>query len=211
MTARAALLDLDGVLIDSMSAHAKAWKLMLSEIGIDEDELLFYLREGEKAEDTAALVLEKHHRISTPKERLALVERKRELYRMNAPRGLRPEARELVDELRKREIPCIIVTGSNRRNVDKTLSPDEQALFHTIISADDYARGKPEPDPYLAAVDFSKVTRAECRVLENAPLGIRSAKAAGIPPIAITATLPASYLAEADHVIETYMDFLNYL
>lgn len=211
MSARAAFLDLDGVLIDSMSAHAKAWKMMLSEIGIDEDELLFYLREGEKAEDTAALVLEKHHRISTPVERLTLVERKRELYRVMAPNGLRPEARELVDELRKLQLPCIIVTGSNRRNVDKTLSSDEQALFQTIITADDYPRGKPDPDPYLAALSYSKLASEECRVLENAPLGIRSAKTAGIPTIAITSTLPASYLAEADHVIDTYLDFLNYL
>ncbi len=211
MSARAAFLDLDGVLIDSMSAHARAWKMMLSEIGIDEDELLFYLREGEKAEDTAALVLEQHRRISTPEERLALVERKRELYRQMAPRGLRSEARELVDELRQRQIPCIIVTGSNRRNVDKTLSPGEQALFQRIITADDYARGKPEPDPYLAALSQFQLTGEECRVLENAPLGIRSAKAAGIPTIAITATLPASYLTEADHVIDAYLDFLNYL
>ena len=211
MITRAAFLDLDGVLIDSMSAHAKAWGMMLREHGIEEDELLFYLREGEKAEDTAALVMEKHQRPSTPQERLAMVERKRELYRQMAPHGMIPAARQLLDELRRRDIQCMIVTGSNRRNVDKTLKSSEQALFGRIITADDYKRSKPEPDPYLAALAASGFAREECRVLENAPLGIRAAKAAGLMTIAITSTLPVAYLSEADQVIATYPEFLSWL
>ena len=211
MTARAAFLDLDGVLIDSMSAHAKAWVMMLHEQGIVENELLFYLREGEKAEDTAALVIEKHGRVTTPSERLAMVERKRELYRRMAPSGLRADAKAMVNELNARSMPCIIVTGSNRRNVDKTVSADEQKLFARIITADDYEHGKPAPDPYLSAWKFSGLTKEECRVLENAPLGITSAKAAGIMTIAITTTLSPAYLSEADHIIHSYSEFLNYL
>jgi beta-phosphoglucomutase len=208
---RAAFLDHDGVLVDSMPAHVKAWKMMLQEIGIEEDELLFYLREGEKAEDTIAYVLEKHGRLSTPEERLALVERKRELYRGTAPHGLKPEANELIQALRQRQVQCLIVTGSNRRNVDRTITRDQQALFATIITADDYQRGKPEPDPYLAALMKSGFAPAECRVLENAPLGVRAAKAAGITTIAIKSTLPVEYLSEADYIIEHYLEFLNYL
>ncbi len=194
-----------------MAAHAQAWVSMLREHGIDEEELLFYLREGEKAEDTAALVMEKHQRPSTPQERMAMVERKRELYRRMAPHGMNALARELVDELNRRGILCMIVTGSNRRNVDKTLSAAEQKLFQQIITADDYHRGKPEPDPYVAALAASTFAREECRVLENAPLGIRAAKAAGLTTIAITTTLPASYLSEADGVIATYPEFLSWL
>ena len=211
MTIRAAFLDLDGVLIDSMSAHAKAWVMMLKEQGIEEDGLLFYLREGEKAEATAALVMEKHGRATTASERLAMVERKRELYRSMAKTGMRPDARELVDELRSRNIVCMIVTGSNRRNVDKSVTSDEQKFFTQIITADDYEHGKPAPDPYLAALEHSGLPREQCCVLENAPLGVKSAKAAGLLTIAITSTLPDEYLVEADHVIHTYREFLNYL
>lgn len=211
MKTRAAFLDLDGVLIDSMPAHALAWQQMLAEYGIVEDELFFYLHEGEKAEDSVAYLLGRHGVEKTFEEQREMVERKRSIYRVMAPRGLRPEARALVDELLRRGIELSIVTGSNRHNVEKTLTPEEQALFARIITADDYDRGKPEPDPYLAAVRRSGFTKSECRVLENAPLGIRSGKAAGIMTIAIATSLPAAHLGEADAIIATFPEFLNYL
>ena len=211
MPTRAAFLDLDGVLIDSMSAHAKAWVQMLAEHSLVEDERLIYLREGEKADDSVALFLKKHGIELPYAERHAMVERKREIYHTMAPHGLQPEARKLVEELRRRGIELTIVTGSNRRNVDQTIPPEEQAFFARIITADNYEHGKPAPDPYLAALAQSGCKREECRILENAPFGIQAGKAAGIFTVAITTSLPAQYLAEADQIIETYPEFLNHL
>ena len=211
MATRAVFLDLDGVLIDSMQAHAKAWVQMLAEHGIKMDELQIYLREGEKAEDTIALLMEQHGLQRTPEEQWTMIERKREIYRQAAPQRLRADARQLVDELRQRHIQLTIVTGSNRRNVDKTVPPDEQELFEQIITADDYRRGKPAPDPYLSALAQSGFRPDECRILENAPLGIQAGTAAGIFTVAITTTLPAQYLTAADAIIDSYQDFLKYL
>lgn len=211
MNTLAVFLDFDGVLVDSMTAHARAWVQMLSEYGIEEDELLFYLREGEKADVTIDFVLQKHGIAMPPEERHEMVERKRAIYHAVAPRGLMPEARKLVEELRRRDIALTIVTGSNRRNIDRTVPLEDQAFFTRIITADNYTSGKPAPDPYLAALVQSGAPRERCRILENAPLGIRSGKAAQIFTVAIMTSLPAQYLTEADQIIQTYPEFLNYL
>ncbi|MBK6766320.1 MAG: HAD family phosphatase [bacterium] len=207
----AVFFDFDGTLIDSMPAHVIAWERILGDIGIRLDDLYFQLNEGERAEDTIARLLAERGYTYTERQRFELIERKRALYRSHAPKGLIHEARALVLELRNRGIACDIVTGSIRSNMDAVLSREEFALFRHIITPDEYGKGKPAPDPFLKALGMSGRSAAECVVLENAPLGVKSAKAAGLRTAAITTTLPPSYLSEADHVIHKFSDFLSLL
>lgn len=208
---QAVFFDFDGTLIDSMPAHVIAWEKILGEIGIQLDDLYFQLHEGERAEDTVARLLSERGFDYSQSQQDELIERKRALYRSNAPKGLIPEAAELVCELRSRGIVCDIVTGSIRSNMDAVMSSDEFALFRNIITPTEYRKGKPAPDPFLTALKLSGLTASECLVLENAPLGVKSAKAAGLRTVAITTTLPPNYLHEADHVVHQFSDFLNLL
>jgi len=208
---KAVFFDFDGTLIDSMPAHVMAWEKILGEVGIQLDDLYFQLHEGEKAEDTISRLVAEHGVPYGPEEQAALIERKRLLYRSTAPSGLIPEAAELLRELNTRNIACDIVTGSIRSNMDAVMSAVEFALFRSIFTPAEYTRGKPAPEPYLAALKASGLDRSECLVLENAPLGVQSGKAAGIRTVAVTTTLPASYLSEADHVIHRFADFLPLL
>lgn len=209
MITRAVFFDFDGTLIDSMPAHVSAWSEILKGIGIDLEDKYFEMHEGEKAEDTIDVLLREHGIQMSAAERDELIERKRALYRTRAPQGLIPEARALVDELRERGIFCDIVTGSVKRNMTAVLSDEELGLFRNIITPDDYQRGKPQPDPYLTAVKASGLLPEACLVLENAPLGIKSAKAAGLFTLAITTTLPAYVLNEADKVITSFPELIN--
>lgn len=208
---KAVFFDLDGTIIASMPAHVIAWRKVLSEIGITLDDLYIELHEGEKAEDTIFRLAQENGLTLSRDELHALIERKRALYRSMAVRGLIPEARQLIDELLRRGVECDIVTGSIRANMNGVVSPEEQALFTHIISADDYERGKPLPDPYLIAVKRSGLLPEEGLVLENAPLGIASSVAAGLRTIAITSTLPAVHLANAHRIIQCYHELLSEL
>lgn len=208
---QAVFFDFDGTLIDSMPAHVIAWEKILGEVGIQLDDLYFQLHEGERAEDTVARLLAERGFDYSQAQQDDLIERKRALYRANAPQGLIPEAAQLVRELHNRGIVCDIVTGSIRSNMDAVMSSDEFALFRNIITPAEYSKGKPAPDPFLTALKLSGLTASECMVLENAPLGVKSAKAAGLRTVAITTTLPPNYLHEADHVIHQFSDFLNLL
>lgn len=76
-----------------------------------------------------------------------------------------------------------------------------EADFDVVITAESVERKKPAPDPYLKAVEMLGLRREECLVIENAPAGITSAKRAGLRCLAITTSLPESYLKEADAVL----------
>ena len=59
-------------------------------------------------------------------------------------------------------------------------------------------RGKPYPDSYLTAAKQLEVKPKECVVIENAPYGIKAAKAAKMFCVAVTTSLPKQYLKQAD-------------
>jgi beta-phosphoglucomutase len=209
LSTRAVFFDFDGTLIDSMPAHVSAWSEILRDIGIDLEDKYFETHEGEKAEDTIDSLLRENGKQMTLEERDQLIERKRTLYRSRSPKGLIPEARDLVDALLRRGIYCDIVTGSIRQNMTAVLSDEEFSLFRNIVTPAEYHYGKPDPDPYLTALKMSGLKPESCLVLENAPLGIRSARVAGLYTIAITTTLPPYMLSDADRVISSFPEFLD--
>jgi len=206
---QAVLFDLDGVLIDSMPSHERAWRQVLGEIGIEPPSLYIRLHEGEKAETTIRRLLREWGIEASDEEVTTLIERKRELYRGMAVRGLIPAARRIAEKFLSAKIHCGIVTGSVRANMNGVMTAEEIALFDPIISAEMCQHGKPHPEPYLKALEVLNLPARECLVVENAPLGIQSAKAAGIRVAALTVTLPREYLTEADVILDHHNELLK--
>jgi len=206
----AVLFDLDGVLIDSMPHHVRAWTEEFAAWGVDIDPLIFRLREGEKAEATLEYAAKRYGLILTPEQQASFVESKRRRYRMTAPNHMVDGAVELLKSLREKQIKTALVTGSIRKNLDHSVPEEERVLFDAIITSDLCTHGKPHPEPYLRASESLKIPPEHCLVVENAPLGIQSAKAAGILTLAITTTLSAEYLKDADAIIENLSDILHH-
>ena len=74
--------------------------------------------------------------------------------------------------------------------------------------ADQVARGKPAPDPYLLAAERLGVEPADCLVLEDAPSGVAAGRAAGMAVWAVTTTHERSALSGADRVAVRLVDHL---
>jgi beta-phosphoglucomutase len=83
------------------------------------------------------------------------------------------------------------------------VSPEEFALFDHLTTSDESDRPKPDPDPYLKCAAGLGVRPEECVAIDNAPLGVESAKSAGMMCIALTSTLEKEDLKRADFVVDS--------
>ena len=104
--------------------------------------------------------------------------------------------------------------GDGQRSLLDNLENTFPGIFTGFITAFDVTRGKPDPEPYLKAWERSGFRKDECMVVENAPLGVRSGKAAGLFVAAVnTGPLPDSDLAAegADRIFPDMQALLQWL
>jgi HAD superfamily hydrolase (TIGR01509 family) len=91
----------------------------------------------------------------------------------------RPGALDLLVALRDAGVPSVLVTMSWRRLVGAVVDLLPAGSFAATVAGDEVERGKPHPEPYLAAADILGVAPAACVAIEDSPTGARSARAAG--------------------------------
>ena len=115
---------------------------------------------------------------------------------------LYPGLRRLLDFIKEMELPIAVVTGGHRSRVKPVIDGYLDGYFDTVITEDDVKYTKPFPEPYLKAAKNIGVAANHCMVIENAPLGIRAAKEAGMGVIAVETTLQRQYLEQADFIAQ---------
>jgi beta-phosphoglucomutase len=195
---RAIILDMDGVVLDSPPLHLLTWQRTLAPLGIEiEGEDLFPL-EGMPTELTAQRLTEQFlGQACSEAEARELAATKRALFREMFNPAFVSGIVPLLHDLRGRGFRLGLVTGSARSVVDESLAPGVAELFKAIVTGDEVSQGKPDPEPYQTAAAHLGIPPEACRVIENAPLGIRSARAAGMGCVGLGTTLPAERLTEA--------------
>ena len=186
---KAALIDMDGVLYDSMKYHTLAWQRMMREIGMECSRDEFYLYEGMTGAATINLLFQRAFgREATPEEIERLYGRKSAIFRQIGGNDPMVGADRMLNALKEAGLRCILVTGSSQSSLLESLSTDYAGIFAPgdRVTAKDVSRGKPDPEPYLKGLEIAGVKPSEAIVIENAPLGVRAGKAAGIFTIAVT-------------------------
>jgi len=203
MGTKAVIFDVDGVLVDSVSLH---WLAYCEAIGRGVDKMDILLREGMTAEEIIREIAGLEG-----SELKKAVKRKHEAFsKLRGGTGPNPKALDVVMKLKERGFKTAVATGTVRENVDNWFG-DEIRLFEAVVTAGDCPKAKPDPGPYLMAAEKLGVPAEECVVIENAPLGVKAAKAAGMRCIAISSTLSAEYLKEADVIIDDIGDVLKWI
>lgn len=99
-------------------------------------------------------------------------------------------ATALIDGVRDRGVRTGLVSSSYRPLVDAVLHTLGRARFDVTVAGDEVAHGKPAPDPYRLACERLAVDPARVVVLEDAPLGVQSAEAAGCVVVAVPSVAP---------------------
>ena len=215
---KAVFFDQDGVLFDSMPFHAKAWEKAMAENGLPFTAEQTYRNEGRTGASVVTEAYRLVHGIDAPQEVIEAVYAAKSAYFNRLTGGklpnLIPGIREVLDYLHKKGVQCWVVTGSGQRSLLDNLQITFPGIFTGIITAFDVKNGKPDPEPYLKAWERSGFNKSECYVVENAPLGVRAGKAAGLFTIAVnTGILPDSVLEaeKADKVFPNMNALLEWL
>lgn len=182
---RAVLFDVDGTLLDSNDAHARAWvdvlrghgkdvplDLVKSKIGMGGDKLLAQLAGMDAKSPEGKLVAER---------RTALF---KGYYLPDL--GPLPGARQLVERLRSRGFVCAVVTSASAAELPDLLRAAAVAnLFEVMITSDDAERSKPDPDLVQVALERLDVGPREAVLIGDTPYDIASAARAGVSTLAL--------------------------
>ncbi|HEX3321004.1 MAG TPA: HAD family phosphatase [Terriglobales bacterium] len=201
---RAVVFDWDGVLVDSAQSYYLAYEWVLKQVGIDTTPREIYLREGQPTPDLIATLCSERG-ISITVEKIAeLVQLRRDYDMSLGTRKLFPGIWDLLTDLCNAGYKLGMVTGSSRKSVNLLLPSNRQSIFNAVVTADDVTKPKPDPQPFLMAAERMKLDPKGCIVVENAPYGVRSAKAAGCRVIAICTTLDAGDLNSADWIVRDH-------
>ena len=198
------IFDMDGVITDTMPYHFRAWKSVFAGQGIHASHEDVYKREGQKGIDSVRELFSEKDRAYTDGIGRKLLKDKEELFKRIFKRKFIPGSRAFIKKFHAQGFKLALVTGTSRHEAQKLLPKDLWDCFDATVCGSDVQNGKPHPEPYLKALAKLNVTAKQAVVFENAPFGIRSAKAAGLYCLALETSLPASYLKGADAIFPSF-------
>jgi HAD superfamily hydrolase (TIGR01509 family) len=197
---RAAVFDLDGLLIDTEPGWQRAEAQLLRRHGIEYSEADAAASLGSPVWQVvdgyaARLGMDRGARDGLFGELMALA---RTMYA--ADLDIRPGAEALLRSLHGR-LPLAVASNTPRELVELALVTSRLGeYFDAVITAEDVARPKPAPDVYLAACQRLEVVASEAVALEDSTLGIAAALAAGMTVVAVP-QWPDVDASAADHVV----------
>jgi beta-phosphoglucomutase len=183
------IFDMDGVLVDSYQAHWQSWHFMADELGKGLTEAQFVSTFGR----TSREIIAEHWGANslTAEEIAEFDQRKEALYRELVDREFpaMDGASELIRTLSEKGFRLAVGSSGPPENVALAVERLRAGqYFNTLVTGRDVTRGKPDPQVFLLAAERLGVAPADCAVVEDAPVGIAAANAAGMASIALLST-----------------------
>ena len=183
---QAVLFDMDGTLLDSEKVWDVALADLAAELGGTLDPVVRASMVGSSMGRTVAIM---HEAMgvgeSVDPERSArfLTDRTAELFRTDLV--WKPGAQELLSAARVAGVPAALVTSTHRGLTEIALYTIGRHNFVATVCGDEIAQPKPDPEPYLRAVQLCGAHPGRCVAIEDSPLGVASAEAAGCAVLAV--------------------------
>ena len=184
----AALINCDGILYDSMKLHTQAWVKLMKKNGIKCTRDEFYAMEGMTGTEIIKTKFKSGAgKNITDDEAHALYGVKTRYFKELGEAPVMPGAKRVLETLKEYGIERVLVTGSQQDALLQRIDNDFPDLFGEVkVTGHDVRHGKPNPEPYLKGMAKSGKKSNQCIVIENAPLGVQAAHAAGCFTIGVT-------------------------
>lgn len=177
--ARALIFDCDGTLVDTPPVYARAWAAGLRLSGI-EMPIPWYMARAGMSEYRLMDAFEEEHGVRLPRDEVVRQMRAAFVEGLSDLREIQPVAG--IARLYHGQRPMAVASGGSRAIVTATLEATKlRPLFDTVVTVDDVAHGKPEPDLFLEAARRLGTAPAECLVFEDTHDGLLAAERAGTP------------------------------
>ncbi|QTQ13410.1 HAD family phosphatase [Treponema parvum] len=197
----AALFDLDGVVLDTESQYSLFWK----NIGKT------YLNNENIANQIKGTSLKYIYETFFPDREndRKKISAELEEFERNMKMEFISGAKNFIEELRSRGIKTAVVTSSNLIKMQAVYKaqPEIKSLFNKILTAEQFKKSKPAPDPYLLGARVFDTIEKNCVVFEDSFNGLKSGRAAGMRVIGLATTNPKNEIsAYADLVINDFTE-----
>ena len=207
MKYKAALFDLDGVLIDSETLYTGFWEKVGRSHHLPSPTFAYDIK-GTTLND----ILTTH--FPDPEVRRD-VDRMLHEFENEIIYPVFPGALEFVDKLRELGLKTVIVTSSDNKKMEYLFKqhPDFPSHFDAIVTAADVTHSKPDPEPYLKGAAKAGATPQECIVFEDSFQGLESGRRAGCKVIGLATTNQADDVARMSDMVTPSLgvlsDFMN--
>ncbi|MCC8118115.1 MAG: HAD family phosphatase [Bacteroidales bacterium] len=200
---KAALFDLDGVLVNTEPLYSQFWGEMGKKYDLPYDDFADRIKGT-----TLPQILDTYFAPELHQEITAAVE----AHDANMEFPLFPGAIEFLTQLNQRGIPCAVVTSSGADKMEHLWQshPGMRELFSAVVIDSDVTHSKPDPEPFLVAAKKLGVDPKDCWIFEDSFNGLLSARRAGGFVVGLATTNPLHELEyKADVVIDSLSDLLG--
>ena len=219
------IFDLDGTLIDSVGIWNKIDQKLIEDLGhvlvpegvinLNRDHIIGSSVSGAPYEDYVLYLNDKYNLGKTVEElydyRRAIMN---EFLKMEVKK--KPYAKELIEILKELGMTLVLATTTTRHNIatycndnPDTMELNLESNFSLILSMEDVAYFKPNPEIFNKVIDMMNVDKSKAIVIEDSIVGIKAAKAAGLDSIAVREEHSAETTDELRSSANFYIDSLK--
>jgi beta-phosphoglucomutase len=208
---KAVIFDMDGVITDTMPYHYRAWKKVFASVGVNVTRQDVYQREGQRGLTSIKGMCQDKGISITTKTAKDLLRKKEKMFKKIFKQRFILGSRSFISVLARKGFMLALVTGTSLSEMLQMLPQTIKDRFSVIITGCDVRQGKPHPEPFLKALKKLNISAEQAVVIENAPLGIASAKKAGLTCLALETSLSKEFLSQADRVFDSFNDLASQL
>ena len=213
LRAEAVIFDFDGVIVDTEPLHYAAFQRLLEPLGLGFSWEQYV--ESYMGFDDRDAFIEAYKTTGTglsARVLQSLIDRKADIFQEIIRDGIvaYPGVVDLIRCLHASQTPLAICSGALRSDITPIIETlGISVFFDVIITAEDVARSKPDPECYrlaharLNTFRSINLTPGQVLAIEDTPAGIASAKGAGLQVLAVTNSYPAEQLSQANVITQT--------